>query len=122
MVDLRSDHLGHAIAQIGWPERLGHEIVCTAFLGLYRNLRLGMGGENEDLGLSCGVIGADASQHFPAVHAGEADIEDDRRGKSCPGCLEARYTVGSSDDIQAQFPQAHFDEAANARRVFHNQD
>ena len=122
MEDLRSDHLGHSIAQIGRPERLGHEIVCTAFLSLYRNLGLGMGGENENLGLSCGVIGSDASQHFPAVHAGEADIEDDCRRKSCPGCLEARYTVGSSDDIQAEFPQAHFDEAANARRVFHNQD
>lgn len=116
-----SDHLGDAISEIGRPEWFRHEVVRAALLSLHSDLRLCMGGEDEDFCVPGCVIGAKATQHLPAVHTRQADVQHDGGGESLPRSLQTGHSIGGADDVQAQFAKAYLDEATNTRRVFNNE-
>ena len=111
-----------ALAQLGRSERLRHEVIGSTLRCLLRNLGLGVGGEDEDLD-AAGVLGrTKVAEHFPPVHPGEPDVEDDHVGQCAAGDVQTLDPVGGCGHLNIQDAQADFNQSPHAGGVFDHEN
>ena len=107
-------HGPHPQHQLPGAEGLG-DVIVGAQLKAFDAVQLLAAGRQHDDGRI--VTAADAAAHFPPVHPGEHQVQNDQVGLRAPKRVQRVMAVGRRDDVET-FPfQVRGDEAAHVLLV-----